>query len=77
MLNAGAAPTAAEAAALQRMRGWDGESRSHGFPAASSGPAQASTADFGSLAAPPRPLGVLSKSCTSDINGRQLWQRNY
>lgn len=77
MLNAGAVPTAAEAAALQRMRGWDGESRSHGFPVASSGPAQASTADFRSLAAPLRLLGVLSKSWTSAINARQLGQRNY
>lgn len=76
MLNADTVPTL-QTVTLRRVRGWDGESCSHGFPAPSSGLAQVSTADFSSLAAPPQPLGVLSKSCTSDINGRQLWQRNY
>lgn len=55
------------------------EPHSHGFPAASERLCPGSALpDLSSLAAPLLLTRVLSKSRTSEINGRQLWQRrNY
>ena len=60
----------------RRTRAWDGEPRSHGFPAAPERPCPGSALpDLSTLAAPLLPSGVLSKSHALEINGRQLWQR--
>lgn len=76
VLNAGAVPT------LQRWRLCRGCGAGWGVlltrvSSSIERPCPGQHCRFQQPGSPPRPLGVLSKSCTSDINGRQLWQRNY